>query len=191
MYASYTELEPHFEAVDKQARRAGGVESARRSTFEKAVLKLHHSLSLYQRLKNSLRPEDAHDFRAELAEFQAVLEPGLAAVAKHEAGGTVDQAALSKLARLVQRYQMLSPGGVPVDHPAGPPGAASAMPGPTSARASSTSSGPARSAPRRWPMPTWPPPITTSSRPRSIRRWPVTRHWLAERFAPEVKKGPL
>jgi ABC-type transport system involved in cytochrome c biogenesis permease subunit len=108
MYASYAQLEPHFEAVDKQARRAGGVESAQRSTFEKAVLKLHNGLSLYQRLRNSLRPEDSHDFRAELAEFQAVLEPGLAAVQQHEAGETVDQAALTKLARMVQRYQMLA-----------------------------------------------------------------------------------
>lgn len=108
MYVSYTELEPHLETVEKQARRAGGVESAHRTTFEKAVLKLHQSLSLYQRLKNSLRPEDARDFQGELAEFQAALEPGLAAVARHEAGETVDQAALAKLARMVQRYQMLS-----------------------------------------------------------------------------------
>ncbi len=109
MYASYAELEPQFEAVDKQARRASGVESAQRNTFEKAVLKLHYALGLYQRLQNSFRPQDAHDFRAELAEFQSVIEPGLAAVQKHESGGEgVDQAALSKLARMVQRYQMLS-----------------------------------------------------------------------------------
>ena len=121
LYASYAQLEPHFEAIDQQARRAGKVESAQRDTFQKAVLQLHHGLSLYQRLKNSVRPEDAHDFHAELREFQEVLGPGLAAVAQHEAGESVDQKALSQLARLVQRYQMLAqvayPLIIPPPHP--------------------------------------------------------------------------
>jgi ABC-type transport system involved in cytochrome c biogenesis permease subunit len=113
-YHSLEELRPHFEEIDKQARQAGAVESAQRTTFQKAVLKLFQNIVLYQRLKNTIQPEGVTNFLAELRAYQAALEPGLAAVAKHEAGEPHDEQALGELVRFARRYEMLSQAALPL-----------------------------------------------------------------------------
>jgi ABC-type transport system involved in cytochrome c biogenesis permease subunit len=120
-YHSLDELRPHFAEIDKQSRQASSVEPAHRNTFQKGVLKLFQNIVLYQRLKNTFQPEGTTNFLAEVNAYQAALEPGLAAVAKHEAGETHDTQALAELVRFAQRFEALSqaahPLVVPPVHP--------------------------------------------------------------------------
>jgi ABC-type transport system involved in cytochrome c biogenesis permease subunit len=120
-YLAYAELEPQLAEVDKQARHAESIEPANRSTFEKAVLKLGNGLIIYQRLKNSFRPEGTDDFRAELAAYQQALGPGLAASTAREQGKPFDEAAMRHLSEWVQRFQALAeeayPLIIPPTHP--------------------------------------------------------------------------
>ena len=107
-YFSLHDLAPHLAEIDKQGQRAAAIEPATRSAFEKSVFNLQQNLILYQRLKNTLRPEDSDDFSAELAAYQRDLEPGLAAAAKSEAGQAHDEKALNALVAHVRRYNALA-----------------------------------------------------------------------------------
>jgi ABC-type transport system involved in cytochrome c biogenesis permease subunit len=113
-YHAQSELRPHFEEIEKQARQAGALDPAQRNTFQKAVFKLFQNLVLYQRLKNTLQPEGVTNFLAELQAYQAALEPGLAAVTKHEAGEPHDAAALDTLVRFARRFETLSQAALPL-----------------------------------------------------------------------------
>ncbi len=122
MDVSYADLEPQLAEIDKQARHADSVDAAARSTFDKAVLKLGSGLIVYQRLKNSLRPESADDFHAEVAAFQEALAPGMEAAGLRDKKKPFDEAALRRLAGLVQRYQALADEAYPLVIPPTHPG---------------------------------------------------------------------
>jgi len=53
---SLTQLRPRLPDIDRQARLADDVESAARTTFQRAVVQLRDGLALYQRLQASLVP---------------------------------------------------------------------------------------------------------------------------------------
>jgi hypothetical protein len=76
LYVAFQAIQSQLEEVEKQARRASEVPAERRSSFEKAVLRLHNGASTYHRLKNSFRPETSEDFAADVATFQRSLGPG-------------------------------------------------------------------------------------------------------------------
>src|SRR5262249_46645027 len=60
--------------------------ASERTPFEQAVMKLHARLVLYMRLKNTLMPQDAKDWPKELAEYESLIGPGVAAFRAREAG---------------------------------------------------------------------------------------------------------
>jgi len=63
---------------------------------------------LYQRLKNSIQPEGAQNFAAELQRFESTV-PGAAKAARERAmGENFDKAKLNDVAELIQRYERLS-----------------------------------------------------------------------------------
>ncbi len=107
-YFSWNDLQERFEEIDKQSRRAEGVDPQVRTTFEKAALKLNFALNLYHRIKNSLRPEPTDNFVADLARFQAVLEPGVVAVKNREAGKEFNQKDFDQLVEILQRYDRVA-----------------------------------------------------------------------------------
>jgi ABC-type transport system involved in cytochrome c biogenesis permease subunit len=113
-YCSANELEPHFDEIERQATRAGGIEAQARNSFEKAVLKLHYAINVYQRLKHSLRPADADDFKAELAEFHKAIAPGLAAVKRQQEGQDYNQPDLDRLVQMLHRYELTAKAAYPL-----------------------------------------------------------------------------
>jgi hypothetical protein len=121
-YFSYNELQPGFEKLEQEAARVDGVAPARRTSFEKQVLKLHQALNLYLRLQQSLRPLDATDFTAELAEFQKAIGPGVIALRAREASQPFDQAAFDVLIRFLSRYNHLAGMAYPLAVPPQTPG---------------------------------------------------------------------
>lgn len=104
-FFSYAELTPFLEKIDEQGQKADGVESAKRSSFQTAIYNLRNSLILYQRLKNTLRPEGAEDFARETEAYLKVLPAGIEAAKKAGKGGKADKEDTSPLSTFVKRYE--------------------------------------------------------------------------------------
>lgn len=107
-YYSFAQLRPMIEEVEKQARRISETEAANRTPFERQVMRLYSSLSLYHRLRNSLEPEDSDDFAQEIAQFQKAVPAGVAAVRAREAGKKFDEPAFNRLLEFLGRYDTMA-----------------------------------------------------------------------------------
>jgi ABC-type transport system involved in cytochrome c biogenesis permease subunit len=107
-YFSFTELSPFLKQIDEQGDQADKLESVQRSAYQSAILNLRNALILCQRLKNSLRPEDAHDFSSELETYAAAIPPAAQAASQREKGEAFDKAKLDSVAAFVERYENLS-----------------------------------------------------------------------------------
>jgi cytochrome c-type biogenesis protein CcsB len=107
-YYAFDELARLLPEIDRQARKAGSIEDAQRSTYQKQVLKLANALSLYQRLKNSLQPDNTTNFAAMIAEYQAATPAGMTAMRAQRAGQKFDEVALRRFASLAQQFNSLS-----------------------------------------------------------------------------------
>jgi len=103
-YFSFAELEPSLGVIDAQGEMAAGVESARRTPYQTAILNLRNGLYLYQRLKNSLRPAGAEDFSGELADFASVVPAGAPALVAKREGKPYDEAACNDFLAFAKRY---------------------------------------------------------------------------------------
>lgn len=104
-YFSFAELSPFLRQIDNQGEQSGKLESVQRSAYQTAVLNLRNALILYQRLKNSLRPEDAHDFAKEIAVYFDVLRPAAEAARQREKGENFDKSKLEAAAAFIERYE--------------------------------------------------------------------------------------
>ena len=107
-YFSFAEFAPFLKQIDEQAAQSDKLEGVQRSAYQSAILNLRNGLSLYQRLKNSIQPEGAENFTAELQGFASSV-PGAATAARQRAlGENFDKAKLDDLAQMIQRYEHLS-----------------------------------------------------------------------------------
>lgn len=103
-YYSFAELQPFLQTIEQQGAQVDDVESAKRTPYQTAVYNLRNSLMLYQRLKNSLRPEGAEDFAGEIDACLKALPAALEASAK----GGGDRKALDALARLTASFETIA-----------------------------------------------------------------------------------
>ena len=107
-YFSFAEFAPFLKQIDEQAAQSDKLEAVQRSAYQSAILNLRNGLSLYQRLKNSIQPEGAQNFAAELQRFESTV-PGAAKAARERAiGENFDKAELDDVAAMIQRYERLS-----------------------------------------------------------------------------------
>jgi ABC-type transport system involved in cytochrome c biogenesis permease subunit len=107
-YFSFAEFAPFLKQIDEQATQSDKLEAVQRSAYQGAILNLRNGLSLYQRLKNSIQPEGAQNFAAELQRFESTV-PGAAKAARERAmGENFDKAKLDDVAAIIQRYERLS-----------------------------------------------------------------------------------
>lgn len=107
-YFSYTEIQPFLEKIDKQGGHAGDVEPAKRTPYQTAIYNLRNSLMLYQRLKNSLRPEGAQSFSNEVDAYVKDMQAGLEENAKRGRGEKFDQGKLDAFAELTVRFETMA-----------------------------------------------------------------------------------
>ena len=107
-YFSFTEFAPFLRQIEEQGSQAERLEAVQRSAFQSAILNLRNGLVLYQRLKNSLQPEGAENFAAELNSFMESVPGAAEAARQRQSGEKFDQAKLNDLAELIQRYQGMS-----------------------------------------------------------------------------------
>jgi ABC-type transport system involved in cytochrome c biogenesis permease subunit len=105
---SFTQLRPHVEELERQARRIGDIEAQLRTPFERNVARLHSSMVLYHRLKNSLRWEHSGDFLREIGIYEEAIVPGVRAVRRREAGQEYDEQDFHMILAFLSRYQTMS-----------------------------------------------------------------------------------
>src|SRR5207247_4827694 len=68
-YFSFAEFMPFLRQIDEQGGQSDKLEAVQRSAYQSGILNLRNGLALYQRLKNSIQPEGAQNFAAELQAF--------------------------------------------------------------------------------------------------------------------------
>jgi ABC-type transport system involved in cytochrome c biogenesis permease subunit len=131
-YFSFKELTPKLAEIGKQAHRIDEVKAENRSSAERQLLKLQNALLIYQRLKNSLQPNDLlqaeaggrpihYDFPGSLARYQASLVAAIASEKARQQGQEFDTNALSVARQFVQPFEMVARAALPmVVPPAGP-----------------------------------------------------------------------
>jgi len=107
-YFSFAELSPFLKQIDEQGEQSDKLESVQRSAYQSAVLNLRNALILCQRLKNSLRPEDAHDFSKELETYAAAIPPAAQAAGQREKGENFDKTKLDSVAAFIERYENIA-----------------------------------------------------------------------------------
>lgn len=103
-YYSFDQIQPHLDDLSQQAQRISSVPDAKRSAFDRQLLKLQNALMLDQRLKVSLSPPGVTDFAGQLAAYEQALPAGATAFRAREAGEKYDQAALTRLMTFLSSY---------------------------------------------------------------------------------------
>ncbi len=107
-YFSFADFAPFLKQIDEQGAQSDKLEAVQRSAYQSAILNLRNGLSLYQRLKNSIQPEGAENFAAELQAFESSVPGAAKAARKRAMGENFDKAKLDDVAELIQRYERLS-----------------------------------------------------------------------------------
>jgi ABC-type transport system involved in cytochrome c biogenesis permease subunit len=105
---SWNQIAPSFDSLNKENDRVQKIESAQRSAYEHAVSKVFERLLLYEKLKNTLQPQDAPDWGRELADYEALIAAGITAIRAQQAGQKYDQAVLKAFAGDLQRFDDMS-----------------------------------------------------------------------------------
>jgi ABC-type transport system involved in cytochrome c biogenesis permease subunit len=107
-YFSFTQLTPFLKQIDEQGEQADKLQAVERSAYQSAILNLRNALVLYQRLKNSLQPEGADNFAAELQAFEQAVPEAARAARARETGAAFDQTQLDRIAEVLQSYERLA-----------------------------------------------------------------------------------
>jgi len=124
-YYTFNQLRGAEAEIRKQGGRASQVEAQTRTPLQKQALQLANAVVLYERLKNSVQPENTTDFAAELVDFEKTLAPGLEAFRAREAGQPFDQAVFDRLIAAVSRFKAMADAAYPLIAPPLTPGAGS------------------------------------------------------------------
>jgi ABC-type transport system involved in cytochrome c biogenesis permease subunit len=107
-YFSFAEFAPFLKQIDDQGEQSEKLEGVQRSAYQSAILNLRNGLVLYQRLKNSINPEETDNFGAELKTFASTVPGAAKAARQRQTGQNFDQTELNEVAELIQKYERLS-----------------------------------------------------------------------------------
>jgi ABC-type transport system involved in cytochrome c biogenesis permease subunit len=120
---SWNQIAPAFDLLNKENERVQKIESAERTAYERAVSKVFERLMLYEQLKNTVEPQDAQNWKLELAGYENLIPAGVAAVRAQQAGQKYDQTAFNTFAADLQAFddmsQLDAPLVVPPQNPSG------------------------------------------------------------------------
>ena len=93
--------------IDRQAKLADEVESAVRTSFQRAVVQLRDAIVLYESLQHSLIAPGVDDYLGQLSHFNETVPAGLAATKAIQAGLPHDAAAAKALLELNTTFATL------------------------------------------------------------------------------------
>lgn len=123
-YYSFAEVRPALGKVEQEARRIH--ESQRKpeqlTPYEKAINNLYNRLILFQRIKNSVKPERVNRLTEQFTSFQQSIAPGRAAAQAQRSGQPFDQAALDAFLAHLSQFEMVSRFAYPLIVPGVTPG---------------------------------------------------------------------
>ncbi len=106
---SWSQIAPAFDALnDEYNRIMTNSRTETRNAYENGVVKVHERLTLYAQLKNTIEPQGAQGWPAELAAFEKFIPEGIAAAKAQQAGEKYDQQAFSRFADYIQTFQFMS-----------------------------------------------------------------------------------
>jgi ABC-type transport system involved in cytochrome c biogenesis permease subunit len=111
---SWNQIAPSFDLFNKENERVQKIESAERSAYERAVSKVFERLLLYEQLKNTVEPQDAQNWKSELAGYENLIPAGIAAVRAQQAGQKYDQTVFNAFAADLQAFNDMSQLGAPL-----------------------------------------------------------------------------
>ena len=149
---SYAQIRPQLAALQEQARQASEVRSELQSPYQRAVLQLLKQIQLFWRLENlaqprvtdvlealriakpegaeeflkmadEVKPQDAADWKTEMAAFLDGTTAGRAALLASRDGQAHDAAALTAFKRDLVRFEAMSMKGQPLLIPSADPAA--------------------------------------------------------------------
>ena len=100
--------------LNKENERVQKIESAQRSAYERAVAKVFERLLLYEQLKNTLQPQDAQNWKEELANYENLIPAGRAAVLAQQAGQKYDQTVFNAFTAELQGFNDMTRLGPPL-----------------------------------------------------------------------------
>ncbi len=153
---AYAQVRPKLAALQEQARQASGVKAELQTPYQRAVLQLLKQVQLFWRLENlaqprvtdvlaalkaappegaedflkmadEMKPQDAADWKAEMAAFLDSTEAGRTALIASRDGKPHDEKALATFKRDLVRFEAMSMKGqaflIPTDDPAKSPDA--------------------------------------------------------------------
>jgi ABC-type transport system involved in cytochrome c biogenesis permease subunit len=105
---SWNQIAPNLDAFDKENERVEQVESAVRNAYEHDVIKVHERMELYAQLANAVQPHDSQNWKQEMADYEALIAPGVAAVRAQQDGKKYDQEIFNAFLAELQRFDYMS-----------------------------------------------------------------------------------
>jgi ABC-type transport system involved in cytochrome c biogenesis permease subunit len=105
---SWNQIASSLDAFDKEDDRVEKTESAERSAYERAVVKVHDRLELYAQLRNTVQPQDTQNWKQELADYEGVIPSGVAAVRAQQSGKTYNQQVFNAFLAELQRFDYMA-----------------------------------------------------------------------------------
>jgi ABC-type transport system involved in cytochrome c biogenesis permease subunit len=105
---SWNQITPALDTFTNEVARVEKIDAPDRTAYENAVAKMHERLTLYQSLKNTVQPQDAQDWPAELAGYEKLIPAGVAAVKAQEAGQPYDQTNFDVMIGFIETFQIMS-----------------------------------------------------------------------------------
>jgi ABC-type transport system involved in cytochrome c biogenesis permease subunit len=110
-YYSFNDLTNQIDQLQSQAQklmdaeRDGGPDAVKlRNPFQRDLMHLYSSMVLYNRLKNSLEPEGARDFRQELRSYEESIGPGRVAIDQIDNSKPANEQDLDRINTFFKRY---------------------------------------------------------------------------------------
>ena len=99
-----------LETVFSEARRISEnkIDTENQTPAERHYLKLYRAVTMYNRIKNSFRPAQSDDFEAEVADYMAIIPPGMEAFKNRADGREFDAAAIETFGDYVGQYDMVN-----------------------------------------------------------------------------------
>jgi len=105
---SWNQIQPALDTFNKEDDRVEKIESANRTAYENAIVKLHQRLMLYAQLRNAVQPADVQDWPAELAWFEQHIPEGIAAAQAQQAGKEYDRTNFAGFVADIERFQFMA-----------------------------------------------------------------------------------
>ena len=105
---SWNQIKGKLEDLQREAKRANAIDSSKRNPFDQAITRLWGNVGLYMRLQNTVQPQNAADWPAELHAYLASVDKGVAAARAQQAGKEFDKAALDELMAELQKFDAMA-----------------------------------------------------------------------------------